>query len=112
MNAVGPSKDSSDSATHTLLLVEDDAPVRLLMWHILEAAGYRVHLATDGFDALRKLSEIGSIDLLVTDRAMPGMTGIQLVRHAMEIIPELKVVYATGSQDCFPETRADITCVT
>jgi CheY-like chemotaxis protein len=82
------------------------------MWHILDRAGYRVHLATDGFDALRKLSDLGKIDLLVTDSSMPGMTGIQLARQAREMIADLRVVYATGSQECFPETRADITCLT
>jgi CheY-like chemotaxis protein len=96
----------------TILVVEDEAPIRLLIWHILNAAGYTVHLATDGFDGLRKLSQIGVIDLLITDLSMPGMTGIELARHALEITPNLKVVYASGSQHCFPETRADITCVT
>jgi CheY-like chemotaxis protein len=96
----------------SILLVEDEAPIRVLMGHILNAAGYRVHMATDGYDALRKLADIGSIDLLITDLAMPGMTGVQVVRHALEILPGLRVIYATGSQDCFPETRVDITCLT
>src|SRR3954469_14247173 len=94
-----------------ILLVEDEAPVRLLMWHILNRARYTVFLATDGVDGLRKLSEAGRIDLLITDLVMPGMTGIQLARHAREIVPLLKVIYASGSQDCFPETRADIKCL-
>jgi CheY-like chemotaxis protein len=97
---------------NTILLVDDEAPIRLLMWSILDRAGYTVHVASDGFDALRKMSEIGVFDLLVTDLSMPGMTGIQLARQAVELIPHLAVIYATGSQDCFPETRADITCLT
>jgi len=97
---------------YTILVVEDEAPIRILMWDILERAGYRVHVATDACDALRKIAEIGKLDLLVTDLSMPGMTGLQLARHALEIIPELAVIYATGSQECFPETRADITCLT
>ena len=97
---------------YTILLVEDEAPIRLLMWHILDRAGYRVHLATAGLDALRKLSNLRKIDLLITDLSMPGMTGIQLARQARETLTDLKVVYATGSQECFPETRADITCLT
>lgn len=95
-----------------ILLVEDEAPVRLLMWHILNQAGYTVFIAIDGCDGLRKLSEAGRIDLLITDLSMPGMTGVQLARHACEIMPALKVMYASGSQDCFPETRADIQCLT
>jgi CheY-like chemotaxis protein len=95
----------------TILVVEDEAPIRLLMWHILNHAGFRVHLATDGVDGLRKLSQIGSIDLLITDLSMPGMTGLELARHAIEILPSLKVIYATGSQHCFPQTHADVTCL-
>jgi CheY-like chemotaxis protein len=40
------------------------------------------------------------------------MTGLELARQAREMLPGLDVIYATGSQDCFPETRADITCLT
>ena len=95
----------------TILVVEDEAPIRLLIWHILDGAGFRVHLATDGVEGLRKISQIGAIDLLITDLSMPGITGLELARHAVEILPSLKVIYATGSQHCFPETRADITCL-
>jgi DNA-binding NtrC family response regulator len=94
-----------------ILLVEDEAPIRLLMWHILNQAGYTVFLAIDGVDGLRKLSEAGRIDVLITDLSMPGITGLQLAQHASEIVPDLKVIYASGSQDCFPETRADIRCL-
>jgi CheY-like chemotaxis protein len=96
----------------TILLVEDEPPVRLLMWHILEQAGYRVILASDGVEGQRKLL-MGNvrIDLLLTDLAMPGMSGIELAKRAEQISPGIKIVYASGSQDCFPETRADITCL-
>ena len=103
-------KPLSPAAT-TILVVEDEAPIRLLIWHILDAAGFRVHVATDGVDGLRKISQIGEIDLLITDLSMPGITGLELARHALEILPSLKIIYATGSQHCFPETRADITCL-
>ena len=104
--------DRSDANFQTkILIVEDEAPIRLLMWHILNQAGYTIFLATDGVDGLRKLSEAGHIDLLITDLSMPGITGLQLAQHASEIVPDLKVIYASGSQDCFPETRADIKCL-
>ena len=104
--------DRSEANFQTrILIVEDEAPIRLLMWHILNQAGYTVFLAMDGVDGLRKLSEAGHIDLLITDLAMPGMTGTQLAQHASEILSDLKVIYASGSQDCFPETRADVQCL-
>ena len=99
------------SSDITILVVEDEAPIRLLIWHILNGAGFRVHLATDGIEGLQKLSQIGSIDLLITDLSMPGMTGLELAKHAQEILPQLKVIYATGSQHCFPQTHADVTCL-
>jgi CheY-like chemotaxis protein len=99
------------NAKTRILLVEDEAPVRLLMWHILNRAGYTVLLGTDGVDGLRKLSEAGHIDLLITDLAMPGMTGLELAQRASEILPCIKIIYASGSHDCFPETRADIHCL-
>jgi CheY-like chemotaxis protein len=102
----------SEANFHTrILLVEDEAPIRLLMWHILDQAGFTVFPATDGVDGLRKLAEAGRIDLLITDLAMPGMTGLELAQRASEIVPGLRIIYASGSQDCFPETRADIQCV-
>ena len=87
----------------TIFVVEDEAPIRLLMSHILDGAGFHVHLATDGVDGLRKISQIRAINLLITDLSMPGMTGLELARHALEILPSLKVIYASGSQYCFPE---------
>lgn len=94
-----------------VLIVEDEAPIRLLMWHILSRAGYRLCLAIDGIDGLQKLNELERVDLLLTDLAMPGLNGVQLAERAQIIHPQIKIVYATGSQDCFPEFREDIRCV-
>lgn len=107
-----------ESAAHdrnrnkTILIVEDEAPIRLLMWHILEQAGYRVLLGIDGIDGLRQLNIGARIDLLITDLSMPGMSGIELANRALKRIPDLKVIYATGSRDCFPETKTEISCLT
>lgn len=94
-----------------ILLVEDEAPIRLLMWHILSRAGYRLCLAIDGVDGLQKLNELKRVDLLLTDLAMPGLNGVQLAERAHAIHRGIKIIYATGSQDCFPEFREDIRCV-
>jgi CheY-like chemotaxis protein len=95
----------------TILLVEDEAPIRLLMWHILIKAGYKVLLAIDGVDGLRKLQESAQVDLLLTDLSMPGMNGFELARRAREMSPSIKVLYSTGSRDCFPEFREETRCL-
>jgi CheY-like chemotaxis protein len=110
-NPINPTANRQPNFYTRILLVEDEAPIRLLMWHILDQAGYTVFLATDGFDAMRKLSEVGQIHLMITDLSMPGMNGLEVARRAHELVPGIKVIYASGSQDCFPDTRADIKCL-
>jgi CheY-like chemotaxis protein len=62
-----------------ILVVEDDPDAMKIVWSILTAAGYRVVQAYGGRDALRKL-ERHHIDLVVTDLAMPEMSGVELIR--------------------------------
>ena len=92
----------------TILLVEDEAPIRLLMWHILVEAGYKVLVATDGVEGQQKLiSEGGRVDLLLTDLSMPGLSGFELGQRAKVLRPEIKVLYASGSEGFFPDLRSD-----
>ena len=64
----------------TVLLVEDDALVLAGTAAMLDDLGHAVVEATSGGAALRILQEDTSIDLVVTDYAMPGMTGMELAR--------------------------------
>ena len=80
-----------------MLLVEDEAGVRDLARRMLERAGYRVLDAASGPDAEAIFAEHrGSIDLLVTDVVMPGMSGPDLFRRLAVEQPGLKVVYISG----------------
>jgi len=82
---------------NTVLLVEDELLVRELAFEDLSDAGFDVTAATDGDDALRHLNEGRRFDLLFTDIRMPGsVDGWQLAERAKEMIPDLKVIYATG----------------
>src|SRR6266853_1811942 len=66
----------------TILVVEDEDPVRTLLRRILVDHGYRVLEARDGADGLRRSQEHGGeIHLLLTDVVMPEMTGPELARH-------------------------------
>ncbi|MDD5140304.1 MAG: ATP-binding protein [Verrucomicrobiales bacterium] len=83
---------------HTILLVEDEAAVGDLARLILESAGYRVLLASDGHEALKLWgNHRHQIDLLLTDMVMPnGLTGHKLSLQLLKEQPDLPVIYASG----------------
>jgi len=62
-----------------ILAVDDSASMRQVVAFTLRAAGYDVIEARDGIDAVAKLA--GRVDLIITDLNMPGMDGIELIRH-------------------------------
>lgn len=83
--------------TDSVLLVEDELLVRELAFEDLTEAGFDVTAASDGDEALALLREGHRFDLLFTDIRMPGDTdGWELAREAKELLPALKVIYATG----------------
>jgi two-component system cell cycle sensor histidine kinase/response regulator CckA len=81
-------------ATARVLVVEDQEPVRRQACRILAAHGYEVTEAPGGEEALAGWEP--TIDVLVTDVVMPGMTGQQLAQVAVERNPDLRVVYMSG----------------
>lgn len=88
------------TGTETILLVEDDEPVRHLIYMLLEQQGYKVHLAKDSDEALNVLAVTsGAVDLLMTDVVLRGITGVELYEIAAEKYPELKVLYMSGYTD-------------
>ncbi len=87
----------------TILLVEDDDPVRTFGARALRNRGYQVIEAKGGDEALALMREhAGKIDLLITDVVMPQMDGPTLVREMRELDPELKVIFISGyAEDSF-----------
>jgi len=85
-------------ARETILLVEDEAPVRRTVQRALIRCGYRVLEAEDGEVAIRRWEENGGrIDLLLSDMVMPkGLTGLDLAERFRRERPELKVVVTSG----------------
>ena len=80
----------------TVLVVEDEPAVRVLVLETLRELGYTALEAADGPAGLRVLQSDVQIDLLVTDVGLPGLNGRQLADAARELRPELKVLFVTG----------------
>jgi CheY-like chemotaxis protein len=81
----------------TVLLVEDDPTMRALSRQMLEDHGYNVVEAEDGNSALQRLGSIsGSVDLVLTDVVMQGMSGPELALRLMDLCPATKIVYMSG----------------
>ncbi len=86
----------------TILAVDDDALVLMSTCAILEELGHKVLEAVSGKDALRTLLEVGDVDLVITDQAMPGMSGVEMAQAMREQRPNLPIVVATGYSDLPP----------
>ena len=81
----------------TILLAEDERPVRTFVLAMLQKAGYNVIMATDGQDGLAKSREFkGKIDLLLSDVEMPNMTGVELATQIQIERPEVHVLLMSG----------------
>jgi len=95
----------------TVLVVEDDDIVRMLIVDVLEELDYRV-LEADGceqaLDHLRNLDQ--PIDLMMTDVGLPVMDGRELARQARTVRPGLPVLFASGYAESIdvPESMAVI----
>lgn len=88
----------SEGGRETVLVVEDEPALRLLVRSILERSGYRVLEAESGVVALEVWEERqGEIDLVLTDMVMPdGLSGRELGQRLLQEKPSLKVIYSSG----------------
>lgn len=88
---------ADDGAGRTVLVIDDEATVRMLIVEVLEEAGYTAIEADDGPSGMKVLQSATAIDLLITDVGLPGgMNGRQVADAAREIRPDLKVLFVTG----------------
>lgn len=91
--------DAAASRPCTILLVDDDPMVAETTVSMLEVLGHRVTVASSGGRALEMLGADSKVDLVITDYAMPGMTGKELAQRIRETRPGLPVVLASGYAD-------------
>nr|WP_282706551.1 response regulator [Pseudomonas syringae] len=88
---------ASSTSDETILVVDDEPAVRLLIAELLEDLGYIVLQAERGADALTILQSKVAIDLLITDVGLPGgMNGRQVADAARDVRPDLKILFVTG----------------
>lgn len=82
----------------TIVLVDDDPAVRAALADTLSATGAAVHQADDGLSGLKTVEQVNP-DLLIVDFAMPGMSGAEVVRQAVNARPDLHALLVTGLAD-------------
>jgi PAS domain S-box-containing protein len=80
----------------TVLVVDDDVLVLMNTSALLEDLGHVVLEANSGAEALDIFQREPGVDLVITDQAMPSMTGIQLIASIKELRPDMPIVLATG----------------
>lgn len=79
----------------TILIVDDDDPVRVMLARLLRTQGYTVHQAAHAAEARTQL-DAQKPDLVISDIVMPGESGIELRRSIFERWPDLPVILISG----------------
>jgi CheY-like chemotaxis protein len=98
--AVIETTEEGEAGPATVLLVEDEAAIRLMVETALSRVGHRVVVAESPEDALELAEQQGdAVDLLLTDVVMPGMGGPELAATLREQRPGLRVLYMSGFND-------------
>ena len=87
------------SRGNRVLVVEDEALVRMLVVQTLEEAGFAVREAAEAQGALEVLRTDHAIGLMVTDVGLPGLNGRRLADEARAQRPDMKVLFMTGYAD-------------
>ncbi|HEY1139562.1 MAG TPA: response regulator [Lysobacter sp.] len=79
-----------------VLMVDDDSNIVGIVSDVLRDAGHDVITASNGTQALELLQQDPFIDVLFSDVVMPGISGVELARKALELRPGLRVLLASG----------------
>jgi signal transduction histidine kinase/CheY-like chemotaxis protein len=97
---------SSESNGTTILVADDEAPLRQAVVEILASAGYRVLEAHTAQQAV-EISDTfqGRLDLLLTDVVMPGLRGPELAQLVANRHPQVRIIFMSGYAEGFPETQ-------
>jgi CheY-like chemotaxis protein len=92
----------------TIVVVDDDALIAMTMEAVLSDIGHRTLVAHSAQDALLLLEQQQDVDLLITDYAMPGINGAQLVEEVRKRWPKLRAILASGYAELPEGTAKDV----
>ncbi len=91
-----------------ILLVDDDEPIVRLEKQILERLGYHITTQTSSLDAIKVFKETpDAFDLVITDMAMPHMTGDLLSRELMSLRPDIPIILCTGFSEGLSKEKTE-----
>ena len=79
-----------------ILIIDDEAHIRRMMRLTLETAGYEVGEAADGLQGLEAFGDDTTWDAVLLDQRMPGMDGLETLRHLKERGPEARIIMVTA----------------
>jgi CheY-like chemotaxis protein len=96
------------AAHYTILMVDDDMLIGMATADMLQDLGHTVVEANSGKMALDILKAGRRIDVIMTDHAMPGMTGVELAARVHEFLPDMPILLATGYADLPSGERSDL----
>ncbi|MHB1349434.1 MAG: PAS domain S-box protein [Desulfobulbus sp.] len=105
--AVQPQEDANVAGDETILLVDDEKVLAEMEQRILERLGYHVESRVSSIEALQAFrANPMKFDLVITDQAMPNMTGVELARELLAIRPDLPIILCTGFSKQINEANA------
>ncbi len=87
---------AADSEAPLILMVDDDATLRMLFERYLTAFGYTPLLAADGKEALRIAQETPGIRIVILDLMMPGLSARELTARLAALLPRATIVFCSG----------------
>lgn len=98
-----PDHNKESAVQPSILVIDDDQTIRVLLRTILEREGYRVVDALDGNKGIKRYKERPT-DLVITDLIMPGKEGIETIRDLRRGFPHVKIIAVSGGGRIGPES--------
>ena len=95
MEDISPYGDLNAWRRQSILIVDDEANIRSLLFRVLSKSGFAIHEAANGEEAL-SIGQDSSIDLLITDIVMRGMNGVDLAAKLQQQYPRMRVLFTSG----------------
>jgi CheY-like chemotaxis protein len=91
-----PVSEARPASPLCILVVDDDVLIQMATSDMILDLGHEVREAGSGSGALEILRGGAKIDLVITDQAMPGMSGLELAKEIRSFLPEMPILLATG----------------